>query len=179
MINAEVSGIKYSDVEQIIEKIALRLANKYKSISFLDPEDIKQEVRLKCFSILGEYNSARHDANIQAFFSISADNRLRDLKRGLLYNPNNDDQYAKNKLSSTYVVEISNNNMPCTGFLRQIEDMDFLEYVHLSLPSGVLQLYCRFSDSNFSLRSLKLKEKEALFPFLVDILHDFKEESYG
>lgn len=89
MQNLKVSpsgNINYSKIESIIESIANSKSNQFKSIGWLDEEDLKQEVRLKCWQTLHKYNNKR--ADIYVFLSRCADNRLRDIRRSICYKHN-------------------------------------------------------------------------------------------
>jgi len=76
----------YLKAEKIIETIATNKARQFKKIAWLDEEDIKQEVRLKCFRTLHRYDPDR--ADMHTFLSKCADNRIRDIRRGILYKHN-------------------------------------------------------------------------------------------
>lgn len=83
-----VSGVSYSDHEEIIEKIAKAKAYQYGPIGFFGIEDIKQEVRLKCWEALrNKYNTER-GTNVYAFLSVCADHRIKDIKRSVMYKHN-------------------------------------------------------------------------------------------
>jgi hypothetical protein len=91
-MNKEIacSGITYDEIFDIIEYIADVKASQYGSISFLDQDDIRQEVRMKCWEIIRDekYDPNRSAANLKTFLTICADNRIRDIKRGLVYKYN-------------------------------------------------------------------------------------------
>lgn len=78
--------IDYKAAEPIIEAIAESKANQFRKIGWLDEEDIKQEVRLKCHNILDRYDP--NQADLYIFLARCADNRLRDLRRSIRYKHN-------------------------------------------------------------------------------------------
>jgi len=78
--------ILYEDVEPVIESIAENKARQFGKIAWLDREDIKQEVRLKCWKTLDKYDPRK--ADLYTFLSKCADNRIRDIRRGILYKHN-------------------------------------------------------------------------------------------
>lgn len=79
------SGVSSKEVENTIESIALQKANKYNNIGYLDSEDIKQEVRIKCISVLPKYDP-NNSSEMSAFLSVCAENKIRDLRRKIVYN---------------------------------------------------------------------------------------------
>jgi hypothetical protein len=79
-------NLNYYSAEAIIESVAESKANQFKNIGWLDEEDLKQEVRLKCWQTLHKYNKRRSDLYI--FLSRCADNRLRDIRRSICYKHN-------------------------------------------------------------------------------------------
>lgn len=81
------SGLTYCLQEGIIERVASIKANQYRRIGFYDLEDLKQEIRIKCWSVISRYD-AQCGANLYVFLSVCADNRLRDIKRGVMYKHN-------------------------------------------------------------------------------------------
>lgn len=83
------SGLNYGDVKDLIEVIAENKAKQYGKISYLNRQDLKQEVRIKCWSVLSSYDSKRAGANLKTFLSVCSDNKIKDLKRSLLYKHNN------------------------------------------------------------------------------------------
>lgn len=72
------------NIEEIIENIATVKSKQYKKIAYLDEDDIKQEVRIKCYDSLEKYNFGRSE-KIHTFLSICADNKIKDIKRSLVY----------------------------------------------------------------------------------------------
>ncbi len=82
------SGFSYSDHEEIIEQIAKAKAYQYGPIGFFGIDDIKQEVRLKCWeALLNKYRPER-GTNVYAFLSVCADYRIKDIKRSVMYKHN-------------------------------------------------------------------------------------------
>lgn len=76
----------YQAAEEVIEAIAESKARQFRRIAWLDADDIRQEVRLKCSLTLCKFDSAKSD--LHTFLSRCAENRLRDIKRGVLYKHN-------------------------------------------------------------------------------------------
>lgn len=79
------SGVGYDDVATIIEQIAESKARQAGQIAYYDFEDLKQEVRLKCFTSLRSYDPSRSRAKITMFLSVCADNRIKDIRRSVIY----------------------------------------------------------------------------------------------
>lgn len=89
MIASSPSGtapLNYSAAAEIIESIANTKARQFKRIAWFDADDIRQEVRQKCYLTLGKFDPKISD--LRTFLSRCAENRLRDIKRGLLYKHN-------------------------------------------------------------------------------------------
>ncbi len=87
-IHVQASGLSYSEQNHIIEKIANQKAYQYRNIGFFDSEDIKQEVRVKCWSVLSKYDPKKYTTDLKVFLSVCAENRIRDIKRSVLYKHN-------------------------------------------------------------------------------------------
>ncbi len=81
------SGLTYEQQEGVIERVANTKAHQYRSIGFYDLDDLKQEVRIKCWSVIHRYNP-ECGTNLYVFLSVCADNKLRDIKRGVMYKHN-------------------------------------------------------------------------------------------
>jgi hypothetical protein len=71
--------------ENLIERIAVQKAYQHKKISYYDLEDIKQEVRIKCWAALPKYDPQKFKTNLHVFLSVCAENRLRDIRRSVMY----------------------------------------------------------------------------------------------
>lgn len=80
------SGINYRDVQSVVEAVADNKARQFRNIAWLDGDDIRQEVRLKCSQILHRYKP--DVADLQTWLSKCCENRLRDIRRTLLYKHN-------------------------------------------------------------------------------------------
>lgn len=78
--------LTYQAAEQVIEAVAESKARQFRRIAWLDADDIRQEVRLKCSLTLGRFDPTKSD--LHTFLSRCAENRLRDIKRGVLYKHN-------------------------------------------------------------------------------------------
>lgn len=81
------SGIVFKQVESLIEEIALQKAYQYKNIGYYDINDIKQEVRIKCWAALPRFDVGC-GADLKVFLSVCAENRIRDIRRSILYKHN-------------------------------------------------------------------------------------------
>lgn len=79
------SGLNYSDIYNIVEQIATEKARQYKKIAFYDEDDIKQEVRIKCLNTIKNFDPNRSGANLKIFLAVCADNRLKDIRRSIIY----------------------------------------------------------------------------------------------
>jgi len=79
--------VTYQQAATIVEAVAESKARQFRRIAWLDEEDIKQEVRTKCFRILHRYDPS-NTADLYTFLSKCAENRLRDIRRGVLYKYN-------------------------------------------------------------------------------------------
>lgn len=82
------SGLSYENCSAIIESIATIKANQHRNVSYYGPEDIKQEVRVKCWLSLPKYDPDRFGTDLKVFLSICAENRIRDIKRSTIYKHN-------------------------------------------------------------------------------------------
>jgi len=78
--------LTYQAASEVIEAIAEAKVRQFRRIAWLDADDIRQEVRLKCSLTLGKFNPDISD--LHTFLSRCAENRLRDIKRGVLYKHN-------------------------------------------------------------------------------------------
>ncbi len=85
--NVLPSGINQSEAEEVIESIAHSKAARCKKIAYLGRADIRQEVRIKLWKSLELYDPARK-VKLRTFLTVCADNRIRDIRRSLLYKHN-------------------------------------------------------------------------------------------
>ena len=83
MTNTVASGITYDDFSAIVERVAELKARHHLNIGYLDEEDIKQEVRIKCWEIMNRVDNDIGQPD--SFFAVCAEHRLTDLKRSLIY----------------------------------------------------------------------------------------------
>jgi DNA-directed RNA polymerase specialized sigma subunit len=81
------SGTLFETEAELIEQVAKAKAHQYKRIGYYDAEDLKQEVRIKCWKAIEKYDSSC-GASLFVFLSICADNRLRDIRRSIMYKHN-------------------------------------------------------------------------------------------
>lgn len=82
------SGLLFNDVSSLIEKVARQKACQYRNIGFFDYDDIMQEVRIKCWRVLHKYNPHKFTTDLSVFLSICAENRMRDIRRSIVYKHN-------------------------------------------------------------------------------------------
>jgi len=81
------SGLTYQQAEEIIEEIATQKAYQHRRVGYYDLNDLKQEVRIKCWAVLPRYDKAC-GADLRVFLSVCAENRIRDIRRSVLYKHN-------------------------------------------------------------------------------------------
>jgi hypothetical protein len=81
------SGLTYHEQEHIIERVARNKAFQYRSVGYLDIDDLMQEVRIKCWHAMDKYDPTC-GVNLYVFLSVCAENRIRDIKRSILYKHN-------------------------------------------------------------------------------------------
>lgn len=87
MTNIPVSGITFENQQETVEKVANAKAFQYRKIGYYDTEDLKQEIRIKCWSVINRYDP-NSGTNLFVFLSVCADNRLRDIRRSVIYKHN-------------------------------------------------------------------------------------------
>jgi len=173
------SGLKYCDVEQVIENIASAKARQHSPISYLNEEDLKQEIRIKCIKVIKKYDPTRHNSNLISFLSISADNHLRDLRRSLVYNPNNKPSYSNDRVGSSLVFEHKEElNFDGTSS-HSVQKVDIYDYILSKLPSGLMPIYHGFHMAGFDFKALPPGERNLLLSSLLDIVRDIKEDFNG
>ncbi|MCK5610133.1 hypothetical protein KAR91_50130 [Candidatus Pacearchaeota archaeon] len=80
-------GIDPEEAQDTIESIARSKAAKHRKIAHLGVEDICQEVRLKLWLSLEKFDPERK-VKLRTFLTVVAENRIRDIKRTLLYKHN-------------------------------------------------------------------------------------------
>lgn len=80
--------LDYEAASAIIERIAKNKARFHKKIGYLDADDIAQEVRIKCWAALEKYDPAKNQSDVEPFLWVCAENRIRDLRRSIVYNHN-------------------------------------------------------------------------------------------
>jgi len=193
------SGFSYHDIEPIVESIARAKARQYKKIAYYDPEDIKQEVRIKCFQTLKNYDPARSGANIRVFLAVCADNKLKDIKRNVIYKhtspcsrcdccnhdtnecslyPNNKKQcekymrhekYVHTKLSVNSPISIEEKRVIDNKSQTYFDKIDFIDYIFSLIPSGMNNLFNSLRENNFNINAMPTKEREKIMVTLRDI----------
>ncbi len=192
------SGILYSDVSDVIERIAENKARQYKSIAYLDQDDIKQEVRLKCFLAIKKFDKERAiKSKPFNFLSVCADNKIRDIKRTIFFK-----YYNKNKckicngrsVSGVYCSKCQNLdninifkmslNSPASlinGDNKQqyyfpIHIIEAMDYVKFHLPSGLLPVFNKLGNLNFDLNLLKRAEKYKISKEFLKLLKQYYQD---
>ena len=81
------SGLSFQEQESLIERIAVSKSYQHRKIGYYDFDDLKQEVRIKCWSAVERYDP-NCGANIFVFLSVCAENRIRDIRRSVQYKNN-------------------------------------------------------------------------------------------
>ena len=83
------SGIcdRFEQHQGLIEKIGSIKSLQHKSISYYDGDDINQEVFIKCWQAVEKYDP-NCDTKLRVFLSVCAENRIIDIRRGLVYRHN-------------------------------------------------------------------------------------------
>ncbi len=194
------SGIDYSSVSDVVEKIADNKARQYKNIAYLDKEDIKQEVRLKCYTALSKFNVKKNKNDLFIFLSVCADNRIRDLKRSIFYqhydkrkckfchgqslsSPSGFNcpkcQVADNK--NAFKMNINNPIRVNNGLLDGEFDLpskkvEILDYIKFNMPSGLMYIFDKLEKSDFKMASLKKNERYKMSDEIMGILKRYYEE---
>jgi hypothetical protein len=62
-------------------------SGQHKNISYYDSSDISQEVLIKCWQAIEKYNPDC-ETKLRVFLSVCSENRIIDIKRGLIYRHN-------------------------------------------------------------------------------------------
>lgn len=76
---AALGTLEYNDIHDIVEYLIKAKSAKIKTIGIYDPDDIAQEVRVKCFKVIHKFSSSKGSA--MNFFGVCIDNSLTDLIR--------------------------------------------------------------------------------------------------
>jgi len=95
--------LSYDDVSEIVESLLRAKARKIHAIGHYGKDDIRQELRIKCFKAIEKYSDSR-GGNINNYLGVCIDNALIDLLRRhtlkksnvcfyCLYNLKNECQY--------------------------------------------------------------------------------------
>lgn len=158
MINIPLgSGADFKNQEDLIERVAVSKAYQYNKIGFLDVEDLKQEVRIKCLSIIDKYDPSC-GTNLFVFLSVCADRRLKDLRRSLIYKHNKPctrcpfwDEGAAS--SGLHDCSVYYNKIDCSKFAKH--ERYITAKLSSSQPMDIESQ--NIEDSNFS-RSVKTTE---------------------
>lgn len=81
---------KLDKLAEIVEYVANVKAAQHRKIGYFDDEDIRQEVRIKCWQLIENdvYDPERSPISIKNYFLLCAENRLIDIKRKLFDNCN-------------------------------------------------------------------------------------------
>jgi len=76
---ARQRSLTYRDIAPLVEYIAAVKCSKFGEIGIYEYDDVAQEIRAKCYTILNRFDPTEGSAF--NFFGSCADNMLRDLKR--------------------------------------------------------------------------------------------------
>ena len=193
-MHISASGFINSDIYNIIEKIADNKARQYKKIAYLDADDIKQEVRIKCVNALRKYEEKREDADLFVFLSVCADNKLRDIKRNILYKHNGKICQTCNSINGKFCnkckkLQRNVHSKMSLGMPISLEDqgvesklydacstLDILDYIKFHLPSGLYKTFDKFQEANFNFKLLKQKERVSISGVIISIINNFYKE---
>jgi hypothetical protein len=160
--------ITYNEAEDIIEAVAEAKARQFKKIAWLDSDDLKQEVRSKCYRTLPRWDPNR--ADLYTFLSKCAENRLRDLRRGLLYKHNkpcfrcqfwDEDKYKSGQHDCT----IFRDKYDCDKYRRHEQYV----YLKISVNNPITIDENRISDNKFE----RIVERSELIEFVYDRLDPY------
>lgn len=193
------------DIRQLIEDIARATAYRCKSIAYLDHHDIAQEVRIKCLESLKHYNPERSNANIRTFLITCVNNRIRDLRRSLLYKHNipcqkcdffdskhnkcvqfynrasctrylKHERYVLCKLTNGHVIEITESKLVDNKSIQEQDKFVLLDFIKTYLPDDMLWMIDILVESNFDMSIFKPKERADLLFYLTSIVEEFYQE---
>lgn len=192
-------------IKKLIEEIAIATANKYKKIAYYDAEDIRQEVRMKCVKSLNRYDPTRSDATLKTFLITCSHNRIRDIKRSVLYKHNNPcrkcdfqgkrknkcNQYTSKsqcpkykeherfiacKLAANKPLSLDENRL----FDRESENdtikLDMIDYIYASLSPEYYEDFYLLVESNFNFKTIHIKRRGKLMDIIAGIVKEFCEE---
>ena len=177
------SGLSYLEQETLIERVATDKAYQYRKIGFYDFEDLKQEVRIKCWSAVEKYNPSC-GANLRVFLSICAENRLKDIRRSVIY------KYNKPCLRCPFWDKgaSASGQHDCMVYLRKVDCERFLKhekYVHakLSASSPIDIDTQNIEDKGFFQHQKKVEIVELiesrLPPHLIPLFNKFKAQNFS
>lgn len=176
------SGLSFKDQEELIEQVATAKAYQYKKIGFYDFDDIKQEVRIKCWSVVERYDPTC-GTNLSVFLSICADNRIKDIRRSVMYKHNKPclrcPFWDKNAATSgSHDCLVYYNKMCCERYAKHEK------YVHAKLsasqPIDINTQRIEDLNSGTHQRSLEIVEliESKLPKHLLPIFNKFKAENF-
>ena len=95
--------LTYSDIEEMVERLVSANASKW-SFDGFTAEDIGQEIRKKCFSLLDKWNKDKPSGNPIWFFKRSVHNHVLNLKRD--YSHKNPNYTPKDKYNTKAVASL-------------------------------------------------------------------------
>lgn len=87
MTNSVASGTNFHNTYDLISEISQIKGNQHGYVSYYSPEDIEQESMIKLWQVADRFNPSG-GAKLRVFLSICAENRIIDIKRGLVYRHN-------------------------------------------------------------------------------------------
>jgi len=85
--NTSASGLIFNNYVDLIGEISKIKANQHGTISYFGPDDIEQESMIKLWKAIPKYNE-KCGTKLRVFLSICAENRIIDIRRGLVYRHN-------------------------------------------------------------------------------------------
>lgn len=177
------SGLSFTEQEELIERIATAKAYQHRKIGYYDFDDLKQEVRVKCWKAVEKYNESC-GANLFVFLSICAENRLRDIRRSV--------QYKNNKPCFRCPFwdkgAAASGNHDCLVYYDKINCERYAKherfvYTKLSASSPIDIDTQRIEDNGFGshLKKLEIVEiiESRLPPYLGPIFQKFKAHNFN
>ncbi|MBU1067377.1 hypothetical protein KKE60_06290 [Patescibacteria group bacterium] len=200
---------KYSydnlEIRKLIEKIALTTSNKYRQIAYYDTEDLAQEVRIKCIQALKHYDPNRSDASLETFLVTCADNRIRDIRRFVLFKHNNPckscefydiknkkrcikysnkslcSKYAKHekslalKIASNSPSQLDPNRLMDNHISDEVFQIELLDYIHTCLCPEYYEDFMKVYSANFNFNVIRSEDRRAE---LISVLSMIMQDFY-
>lgn len=192
-------------IKKLIEEIAIATANKYKKIAYYDIEDIRQEVRMKCIKSLKHYDPNRSNATLKTFLITCSHNRIRDIKRSVLYKHNNPckkcdfqgkkkgdcvkymtksqcpryrehERFIACKLAANKPLSLDENRIFDHESDNEIRLFDMIDYIYASLSPEYYDDLSVLVENNFNFKVVHVKKREELKNIIGNIVKEFCKE---